>query len=144
MVVIPTSYTSDELAEYMATIIGVAAEIINITVPDGYEEPLIDTCLWFGVDDVPLVTDIALLRLVAKIEVLKFTLLRMSSVAYDFSVDGGSFSRSKIIESLQQQLDDAEAELAALEGDTGWDVSTGSMGYPDDPYAYPEPEDVYP
>ena len=107
---IPSEYTEEELKTYMLGVLQSVGPASEWTTDD-FDEEVIDVLLQYGVTDISQATDIGKLRAIAR--VISWRKL-MSAVSgdFDFSADGGQYSRSQVFKQAQAQLSEAERSAA--------------------------------
>lgn len=135
---VPTSYTEQQLAEYMHTVLGaVAADLGFTTVALGsYAESVNSALIVYGNTDISTITalaGIAEIRALARVQAWKLALSTLSAY-YDFSDGTQSLKRSQMFAHAQEALAMAESEAAEL---GGGDMAVGldSIHWSEDPYA---------
>lgn len=134
----PTSYTEDELATYMVNITGDAATALGISVLDFGAEPVDEALVRYGVSDIASATDIKKLRALARIAAWEY-LAANSAGKYNFSADGGSYSRGSLHNHCVINLNHALAD--ALPYMTEYYVEVVDVDHKNDPYEYYEADD---
>lgn len=107
---IPSTYTEPQLQRYMLETLEGAGEQFGWDITD-FEEQVNDTLILCRIDDIADVDSIAKLRAVARY-VAWDKAVNKASQLYDFQADGGSFSRSKMVEAMRKQRDAARVEAA--------------------------------
>lgn len=128
---LPASYTETTLAAYMHAALGqIAAALSYANTLAEYQEAVNDALELYGVSDVAQATDISKLRACAR---LCAWTKAASGVAYDFSADGASFSRSQIMAQIQAQLAEAGLSAAQYVDVAGLTVEAQAVTY-SDPY----------
>jgi hypothetical protein len=140
---IPTSYTEEELAAYMDTILGPVADALNWSVAgNDYAEPVNSAILSYGVDDIAEITgrdNIAKLRAIARAEVWR-AVVDATSGHYDFSDGGVSLKRSQMNAQARENAQAAEFAAYSL-GAYGNEVVVDNIHFVNDPYAYVDDDD---
>ncbi len=112
---LPTAYTEATFKTYLHATAGDVASVLGWSVAGGdYDEIVNETLFAYGVDDISEVTGRDNLR---KLRALgRVALWRQAShdaaARFDFSADGGSYSRSQIGKAIGAAL--AQAEYDAL------------------------------
>ncbi len=138
---VPTSYTETELAEYAHATLGAVALALDWSVPNGnYDEIVNDSLLAYGETDISLISgvdNIKKLRVLTKLYAWR-AVAAISSADFDFSADGGRYSRSQIHAMALEALDLAEREAGQY--DPIYRIGIDSLDYKHDPYKY-RPED---
>lgn len=133
----PEFYTEDTLAMYMDSVLAGVAEVLGWSVSAGsYVEPVNESLLVYGVDDIGLISgrdNIKKIRAIARREVWR-QVVNATAADYDFDADGGRYSRSLIHKMAMENLSRAEAEAA--EYDPLWRVGVDAVTYKHDPYIY--------
>ncbi|MCA9941633.1 MAG: hypothetical protein KC418_23495 [Anaerolineales bacterium] len=110
---VPTAYTEDELAAYMHSALRDVATAMGWSVAGGdYDEPVIDTLLAYGEDDIADATDMKKLRALAMVAVWQ-AVVDATVGDYDFSADGGSYSRAQLHDHAVARLTQAQTDAAA-------------------------------
>lgn len=142
----PTSYSEITLATYMRD--GILKDIstaLNWTlIPDDYQEAINSALLMMDVDAISEIagrSNIAKLRIAAQIAVWQQVI---SAVAgdYDFSADGGSYSRSQIHAMATKNLDRAESDGYNYGLTPNYTVDLINTHNRHDPYVYTPDENV--
>jgi hypothetical protein len=111
----PTSYTDQELKEFMHSVAAGVASVLQWSVAGGsYDEPLNDVLLGLGLDDASDATDVRLLRAAAKVAVWRAALGALVSHV-DETMDEDSFRSSQMHDMARHNLALAEQELTAAE-----------------------------
>jgi len=140
----PTTYTEATLAEYMHTALGAIATSLGWTVAgDSYDEPVNDALLLYGADDIASISgraSITKLRALARLAVWRKVVTETAG-DYNFSADGGSYSRAQVNEQARQVVADLEYETAAYR--TEHAATTQRVDFIHDPYAERTPEELY-
>ena len=129
---LPTSYTEQTLRAYMLTSLGSLAGALNLTA-DSFGEAVNDALSVYGVSAIADATDIQKLRAIARVEALELA-KREAALAYDFDADGASYKRSQMAANIDRLLEAAKVEAVRYSSD--YAVTTGSMGYTNDPYQW--------
>jgi hypothetical protein len=127
----------------MAGVLGYVASALAYTDPTSYEEAVNEALLEYGVDDIADVTgreNIRKLRAVARVMVWR-QVVRDTTGDFDFSADGGRYSRSQINEQARESLKLAESEAMALGALAGYVVGIDAVSHIHDPYEYVEDDD---
>lgn len=117
---IPSSYTESALRDYMVTVTANVAGAIGWTATE-FTEPVNDVLVAYGVDNITDATDIAKLRSLARVEAWR-AVAGATVADYNFSADGGSYSRNQLHEQAVKALERAESEASA----NGY-AATGAM-----------------
>jgi hypothetical protein len=111
----PTSYTDQELKEFMHSVAAGVAAVLEWSVASGdYDEPLNDVLLGLGLDDASGATNVRLLRAAAKVAVWRAALAGLAAHV-DETTDEDSFRSSQMHEMARRNLALAEQELTAAE-----------------------------
>ncbi len=130
---IPSSYTELSLADFMRRITGNVAAALGWTADD-FDEAVNETLLAYGVDELSSVTDVAKLRALARVAAWR-ALVDATAAEYNFSADGGTFSRQQIQDGckagLARALETAAPWLPEVEQDE-LEIKLGSMGHTDE------------
>lgn len=138
---VPTSYTEEELAQYMHAALGKTAEALNLTAPASYEEAVNDALLAYGQTDITQITGAAAiqkLRALARVAAWRFVIANFAAL-YDFSADGGSYSRSQLLANAKEAL--KMAEDAALPYGENYAGKIVKVRHVDDPYVVQSEEE---
>jgi hypothetical protein len=112
---VPTSYTEEELAQYMHAALGKVAEALGLTAPDSYEEAINDALLAYGQTDIAQISGTAgvrKLRALARVAAWRFVIANFAAL-YDFSADNASYSRSQLLANAEKALKVAEDAAVA-------------------------------
>jgi len=120
------------LAEYLIDYLGNLAADLNWT-----ETSLVtvteDTLSDYGVDYETEVTDTKKYKALGKVNLWEKALIELSS-KFDFSADGGSFSRSQFFEMVKQNYEQAVSE--ALVYLPNYQIEKQELSNKFDPYSY--------
>lgn len=108
---LPSSYTESTLRDYMLSITANVAGALGWTA-SSFTEAVNDALVGYGVSDIADATDIAKLRSLAKLEAWR-ALADATVADYNFSADGGSYSRQQLHQQAVAALQRAEAEAVA-------------------------------
>jgi hypothetical protein len=109
---VPTAYTEDTLAEYMHSALREVATTLGFAPGDGdYDEAVNEALLAYGVTDIAEATQIAKLRTLARREAWRQA-QSAAAARFDFSADGGDYSRSQLHKQITTNLERAEADAA--------------------------------
>lgn len=139
----PSSYTEATLADYMHTALGAVASAMAYTSPASYSEAVNEALLGYGVDDIATISgreNIRKLRALARVQAWKQVIADVTG-DYDFSADGGQYSRSQVHKMALEALALAENEALALGAIPGYVVGIDAVKHIHDPYQYIEDED---
>jgi hypothetical protein len=135
-VAIPTSYTDSELKDYMHAELGAVSSALGWSVAAGdYDHALVRVLRAFGVTDAADASDMSKLEALARREAWRGA-MNETVGDYDFSADGGSYSRSQIHEQCKARFETARAE--AMQYDGGYAVETSTIEWDWNPYARDE------
>jgi hypothetical protein len=134
----PTSYTEITLASFMLAALSSVATAMGWTALADVQEAINDTLLAYGVTDIIQATDIKKLRALAKVAVWQ-QVAAATAGDYDFSADGGSYSRSQLHEMAVDAL--GLAQTAASVYDTDYQMGLVRVEWKNDPYSAADPED---
>ncbi len=141
----PSAYTEAELKAYIHTALGAVASSLGWTVNAGsYDEIVNDALLAYGVDDIASVSgreSIAKLRALSRLMAWR-AVVSETATDYNFSADGGSYSRAQVNEMARARVADLETETAAYRMENA--VRTQRVVYANDPYIERLPEDITP
>lgn len=142
---IPTTYTEKALAEFMHTTLGKVAKALDLHVmPDGpgdYAEAVNDALLDYGAQDIATITgmdNIQKLRALAKVCAWRHVVNNFAAL-YNFSADGGSYSRSQLFDQAKAALKIAESQ--ALPYATNNVIRIRKVDHIHDPYTVRDIED---
>ena len=130
---LPSSYTESALRDYMLASVGTVGSMLSLTA-SSFTEAVNDALVAYGVTDIALATNIAKLRGIAKVEAWRL-IVTTTVGEYNFSADGGTYSREQLHKHAVDALARAEAD-AVSRGymDSGAPlISVGSMKHTD-PY----------
>lgn len=108
---IPSSYTESSLRDYMLSVTANVAGALGWTAVN-FTEAVNDALVAYGVTDSALATDVAKLRCLARAEAWR-ALVAATAADYNFSADGGSYSRQQLHEHCVAALERAEGEAVA-------------------------------
>lgn len=130
---VPTAYTEDSLAAFMHAALRDVATALGWSVAAGdYDEPVTDALIAYGEDDIADATDIQKLRALARVAVWQAA-VDATVGDYDFSADGGSYSRSQLHAQALARLAQAQQQAAAYMDDML--VGTATITHHNDPWA---------
>lgn len=131
---IPVSYTADELALYLHSVVGPnVVAILGWSAPDSYSEIVTDAVLSYGVEDIAEADNISKLRAIARMHVWR-AVMEQTTGHYDLTMpDGIRAERNQI----HQQAKGAylEARKEAMRHGTDYSVGVTSVRY-DDPFTH--------
>lgn len=137
---LPTSYTEKTLADYMDARLGPVADALAWTVgvadPGSYAEMVNEALTAYGVSDVTTITglaNLAKLRALAEVALWRAVVFQTAG-DFDFSADGGSYSRSQIHAQAKEAL--ALAEQRAVTYAPEYVVGVDAVRLVHDPYTY--------
>ena len=141
----PAGYTEKTLADFMHAKLGDMAGVLGLTVGESdagsYAEVVYDALLAYGTDDISGIEgleNIRKLRALAKVAVWQFA-ADVLSTRYDFSADGGKYSRSQMQKMAKDALSLAITD--ALVYDDSYAVTVHSVDDIHNPYKYVDEED---
>jgi hypothetical protein len=145
---VPSSYTDSGLKAFMHGEVGEVGTILGWSSSGGsYDEPLIDALFLSDAEDITDVTTVAgvcKLRALARVAVWRQAVKRVAA-RYDFSADGGSYSRSQLQSMCADALAVAEAAAAPYMTEADDDNTNTIQIYAErprqDPYSYLAEED---
>lgn len=107
---VPASYTAEELADYLAAVLGKTATVLGWT-SDSYDEAINDALLLYGVDAIGDATNIGKLRACARLAL--WQAVEADTVGYhDFSEDQQTFRLHQVHQQATAQLKQARKEAA--------------------------------
>lgn len=127
----PSSYTEETLAAFMLAALNKVAASLGWTSLADVQEAVNDTLLAYGVSDISAATDVTKLRALARVAVWQQVVAAVA-VAYNFSADGGSYSRSQLQDMALKAL--AQAQTMAASYDPNYRITTAKIVYKHDPY----------
>lgn len=141
---IPAAYTEKTLGQYMQTLLGKVAGALALTAGPAdagdFAEAVNDALLAYGTSDISTITGLAnitKLRALARVAAWQYVVTNFAAL-YDFSADGGSYSRSQLYKQAKESL--ALAQQAALPYDPLYQAQVIAVDQTHDPYTY-RPED---
>ncbi|HLE52704.1 MAG TPA: hypothetical protein VI755_11615 [Anaerolineales bacterium] len=141
---IPAAYTEKTLGQYMQTLLGKVASALALTAGPSdagdFSEAVNDAVLACGTTDISTITGLAnitKLRALARVAAWRYVVDNFAAL-YDFSADGGSYSRSQLFKQAKESL--VLAQQAALPYDPAYQAQVVAIDQKHDPYAY-RPED---
>lgn len=108
---LPSSYTENTLRDYMLSVTATVAGALGWTAVN-FTEAVTDALVGYGVTDIAQATDMAKLRSLAKVEAWR-AVADATVADYNFSADGGSYSRQQVHQQAVAALQRAEAEAVA-------------------------------
>lgn len=135
---IPSAYTDFTLAAYMATVTNNVAAALGWTA-DNFSEAVNDTLLAYGVTTAADAGDIPRLRALAKVEAWR-AVADATAADFNFSADGGSYSREQIHQHALDALTRAQAQAAPFVDDLGGFVIQPATLAFNDGYGVPNAE----
>jgi len=134
----PANYTESSLKAYMHAILAEVGTALSWDVTStNYDEPLNETMLAYGTDDVTAITSAderRKLRTLARREAWRQAMYSTAS-DYNFTADGARFERAAIHKHCSAMFKQAESE-AMVYPDPAYAVSVDSVTYKNDPYRY--------
>jgi hypothetical protein len=110
MPTLPETYTEATLTQFMIGVLKETGVMLNWTVQAQYQDAIDMTVEALGVTDITQATGGSKIRSLGRMMVWK-TVLDATAGMYDFSADGGSFSRSQINRQAREQY--KESKVAA-------------------------------
>jgi hypothetical protein len=128
---LPTSYNEATLAAYMVRSLGTLAETLGID-DASMAEAVNDVTQTCGVADIATVTDLAMVRALARVAALRVAQTTAAGW-YDFGADGGDYKRSQVVKQIDTLLAAAERDAMLYDG-SGYAVAVGTVRYVGDPY----------
>lgn len=135
---IPASYTEKTLAEYMHVMLGKTAKALGLHFdpggPGDYAEAVNDALLSYGTEDVATITgieNIKKLRALARVAAWQYVVDNFAAL-YNFSADGGSYSRGQLFEHAKEALKIAEYNARLL--DSSYTIRIRKVDHVHDPY----------
>jgi len=142
---IPASYTEKTLAEFMHTTLGKTAKALAINFGPNdagdYAEAVNDALLAYGTEDIATISGVAnimKLRALARVYAWQHVVNNFATL-YDFSADGGQYSRSQMFKQAKESLELAQTQSLAY--DPTYQVNVVAIDHTQDPYRYrPEEE----
>lgn len=141
----PASYTEKTLAQFMHVSLGKTAKALAINFGPNdagdYAEAVNDALLAYGTDNIASISDIAniqKLRALARVYAWQYVVSNFAAL-YDFSADGGQYSRSQLFKQAKESL--GLAQQGALAYDPAYQINVVAIDHTQDPYRYrPEEE----
>lgn len=131
----PTSYTESGLSLFMRAELSDVAKALNWATQVDFQPAIDETLLGFGTDNIQAISgmdNIKLLRAFARVHAWRLA-AQTTAGDYNFSADGGNYSRAQVHEQCLKMLERAEAALAQLAD--GHSVIVEERTRTDDPYA---------
>lgn len=133
---IPTAYTEAEFKAYLHTVMGAVATSLGWTVAGGsFDEILNDALGMYGTNDISAVSGVnaaVKLRELGKLAAWR-QVVTETATDYNFSADGGQYSRAQVNEMARAKVLDLEYSTAAYRDE--YAVKTQRVGFVHDPYA---------
>lgn len=127
---LPAAYTEFTLLAYMVTVTRAVAGALGWGADD-FTEALNDTLIAYGVESVGDAGNIPKLRALAKVEAWR-AVVAGTVADFNFSVDGGNYSREQIhthaVEALTRALEQAAPYVDTTDG---YGIVMGAMGFTD-------------
>jgi hypothetical protein len=137
---VPASYTEKTLAQFVHVSLGRVAKALALNFGPNdagdYAEVINDTLLAYGTENIASITgvdNIQKLRTLAKAAAWQHVVNNFAAL-YDFSADGGQYSRSQMFKQAKESLE--LAQRAALPYDTAYQVKVVAIDHKQDPYRY--------
>lgn len=128
---VPAGYDDAQLAAFMLAVLGPTAAALGWTAPAHVSEPLIETLVAYGVDDIAAATDVPKLRALARWQAWEAAAEALAS-RYDVSTDGQALSRAQLYTHARQQA--ARAARQATVWLAGGAVTVTPIRRSSDPY----------
>lgn len=128
----PSVYTEHELAVYMLSDLGRVGDVLEFT-PASMIEAVYDAILAYGVDDISEATDIARLRVLARVAAWQKA-AKDAATFYDFVANDARFQRSQLYRQIRDGLTRAQNDAAALGYLVGYVVKRGRFSITPNPY----------
>jgi hypothetical protein len=142
---VPTAYTEQSLARFMEIILGKVAKVLELRAgvsdPGDFSEAVNDALLAYGTDDISTVSgsdNIQKLRALAAVCAWRHVVTNFAAL-YDFSADGGRYSRSQLFEQAKTSLEMAEQQ--ALPYAANYMIHLRKTDHIHDPYQVRDLED---
>jgi hypothetical protein len=130
-------YSLATFKAYLHTVLGDVATRLGWTVVGGqYDEVVTDALLILNADDIATLTSntqLKKLRAAGKLALWQ-KVAGFLTGDYDFSADGGSYSRSQAHDNALAMIKQAENEASALGVLEGYEVTSLAAKYTRDPY----------
>lgn len=127
---IPSAYTESDLAAYMRNVTKAVSDVLGLVAGD-FAEAVNDALSAYGVSGIADATDIAKLRMLAKVAAWRTVNDALITTAYDFSADGGSYKLSQMKAGAEKALELAEQAAGAS---AAYAIEIGTLTRPHDPY----------
>ena len=108
---LPSSYNEAELRAYMVTVTSNVAAALGWSEAN-FTEAVNDALVLYGVATIAEATDIPKLRTLAKVEAWR-AVADATAADYQFSADGGSYSRQQLHQQAVAALERAEGDAVA-------------------------------
>lgn len=122
---------------YLHTVLGTVATSLGWTVNAGnYDEVVNDALLSLNTDDITTLTtntQLKQLRAAGRVSLWRMVASTLAG-DYNFSADGGSYSREQAHAQALRMLQQAETDAAALGVLDGYEVTSTGASYGRDPY----------
>ncbi len=138
---IPTSYSEKTLAEYMHTMLGKTAKVLDLHFdpngPGDYAEAVNDTLLAYGTDDITTIGGIsAIMKLRTLAKAFAWLYVVNNFVAlYNFSADGGKYDRNQMYEAARKMYEAASADVQTSYGSDSNKIRIRKVDHIHDPYS---------
>lgn len=133
---LPTSYTEATFSEYLDSELGPIANSLGWAAPntDDYNEVVNDTLLLYGESDIASITGLANIQKLRTLGMLSAwrRVVRFISGNFDFSSDGGTYSRSQAETMARNRVMELESEAAEWLGIN--QIKMQRVEYPHSPY----------
>lgn len=128
---VPAAYNDNELMAFMRSTLGATATVLGWTDLAPYQEPLNDTLIAYGVDDIADATDVQKLRALARVAVWQ-SVVDVTAGMSDFRMGDQSVTSSQVHMQAQQRL--RHATLQALPYTSAYAVTRTAVTHANDPY----------
>lgn len=128
---VPVAYNEAELMAFMRSTLGATATVLGWTDLSPYYEPLNDTLIAYGADDIADATDVQKLRALARVAVWQ-RVVDVTAGNIDFRMGDQSITSSQAHAQAQQNL--RRATIQAKPYDSAYAVTRTGITYSNDPY----------
>lgn len=130
---IPASYTESTLRDYMLSVTVNVAGALGWTATN-FTEAVNDALVAYGVPTIVQATDVAKLRVLAKVEAWRIV-VDGAAADIEFTADGANFKRNQMHQQAVAALERAQSEAVAkgYAADSAPAILLGSMSHTD-PY----------
>ena len=128
---VPTTYTEETLAQFIIGALSQVGSVLGWTTLADVQDVVDETLLAYGVDTIDAAMEVRKMRTLARREAWRAAAAGLA-IHFDFSADGGSYSKEQLYTHAQEMF--RQTEQAAYAYDSGYQVGVDRLRYVHDPY----------